>query len=175
MEKQHLQILEWTFGGIALLFALIWLFATVIPEIYNIGFDLGYDHVMQTLQDNFLNILSNIFLNTFFILMIVFIIPSAIFSQLRAETEHKTISKRVPAQQRARIPQPQPHMEQQAPAQTTIKETVIKEKVKVYYALPDQCPSCRAKISQNTVKWAIQFQAICPYCNIEIKLIEKEM
>ena len=95
MDRQTAVILESIFGGIAVLFAILWMisFFPLLSSIISGGDPL--------------TIVSALFGSIYFWLMLVFIIPASIFGEIK-----KNIDKR-PVQKVIYVPQPQQQQQQQ--------------------------------------------------------------
>lgn len=87
MERQTAYILESVFGGIAFLFALLWIFLKLIP-------------LLDT-EPDFAIFCASLFLNPYFFLFVAFAIPSGIFNELKkqAEKQQKLINQQQQQQQ----------------------------------------------------------------------------
>ncbi|MHA1795879.1 MAG: hypothetical protein ACTSUK_07195 [Promethearchaeota archaeon] len=167
MKKETLRIFSWCLGGVAILFLLLWIFLGAIPAFNNIEYGTGPYFFGPA---NIPEVIAGMFVNFYFISMIVFFIIAGILGQISIteaekrqafETEKKFLTREKPENP------PEPR--------TTKETTIIKEKIKILHLLPDECPSCKAKISQQDVKWSGPLQAACSYCGFAIKLIEKEI
>ncbi|MFX0132429.1 MAG: hypothetical protein ACFFDN_02160 [Candidatus Hodarchaeota archaeon] len=55
------------------------------------------------------------------------------------------------------------------------KEIIIKERVKIIYELPQNCPNCKVNLKYEEVIMKGPNKVQCAYCNSLIDLIEKEI
>ena len=147
-------------GAVGALFAILWIFLTLVPIIMmipEVDEDLMFDYIIR------------LFLDPYFFLMII---PLAISSSLINEVRMKNAPSAAPVQKTATTyytpptPSPQPA--------SPVKEVIIKEK-KIMHVLPHECPNCGAKISDKDVRWVGPLRAACPYCDGEIYAEEREL
>lgn len=87
------------------------------------------------------------------------IIPLVIYEQSKKKKKSKQIEK----------------LESEPPSNSKEKETIIKERIKVIYDLPEKCPNCNAPLKYENVKMRGLNKAECGYCNSMFDLIEKEI
>lgn len=92
MDRETKIILEYIFGGTAILFACLWFFIDVLPLLIQ----------LPSIEEP-LEILLPMFLSPFFFLMIGFLIPTAVFEELKKQTETKQVQTQSQQQQQQQI------------------------------------------------------------------------
>jgi len=74
MKRENYIILEYIFGGVALLFLVLWLTLTLVP-------------VYPSFSENYYQALTLIFTSPYFIFMMIFAVVAGIFSELKKQLD----------------------------------------------------------------------------------------
>ncbi len=121
------------------------------------------------------------FIPLFFLIMGILIIISAIIAPIEAfyllnkGSDLFSDELFIYLTNQALQPSIQPTREEATIGEHLTTKVIIKERVKVTYTLPSNCPNCKANLKYEEIIMKSPDKAECAYCGSIINLIEKEI